>query len=154
MFNQSFMKWKISFSIVFSKVDEQLSSVYLKGAQKEAEKTGGGEDFQFTPCAQNTGIIQTAGEGKNMYFSRLIYFRDKSTVIISPFAMLGIGKKRSVKFNAPVQFIPISQRKIKLWEGSNTVKLSQLANARAGNRDWISSLHLSSSTVCSPSHGS
>lgn len=109
--------------------------MYLKAAQKEAEKTGGGEDFQFTPCAQNTGIILTAGVGKNMHFSRLIYFRDKSTVIISPFAILGIGKERSVKHNALTQFIPILQREIKLREGSNTVKFSQLANARAGNRD-------------------
>lgn len=126
----------------------------LRQPKKEAEKTDGGEDFQFTPCAQNTGIILTAGVGKNMHFSRLIYFRDKSTMIISPFATLGIGKERSVKSNALMQFIPILQRKIKLREGSNTVKLSELANARAGNRDRISSLHLSSSTVCSSSCGS
>jgi len=69
-----------------------------------------------------------------MCFSRLIDFVDRDTVVLYPFTMLRIGKEGSLKFNGHMQFIPILQRKIEHREGSNIVKLSQLANARAGKR--------------------
>lgn len=80
------------FKTLHSKADKQLSHECLKGAQKAAEYICSGENSEFTHCAQNLSIILTTGRKKSKSFFRLIYFRDRIMVPLSPLAMLGLGK--------------------------------------------------------------